>query len=185
MWLGVLGALVVCAATSVPSREWVCPDINRPPSATCSCDLPHTLRCAGDRSALRVIGRALRGLPGVSLLDCTVQDVVSLVDPVLEISTVHKSSFYHNRDILWLLTRNFVTLSPIVTAENVMSSNHSNTNALHTFLTYRRCFLFPFTPKPRASRELSWACYDERSQGTLGRVAARAGGEFRRATTCV
>nr|CAD7458643.1 unnamed protein product [Timema tahoe] len=89
MWLGVLGALVVCAATSVPSREWVCPDINRPPSATCSCDLPHTLRCAGDRSALRVIGRALRGLPGVSLLDCTVQDVVSLVDPVLEGVSLH------------------------------------------------------------------------------------------------
>nr|CAD7428219.1 unnamed protein product [Timema monikensis] len=86
MWLGMLGALVVCAATSVPSREWVCPDINRPPSATCSCDLPHTLRCAGDRSALRVIGRALRGLTGVSLLDCTVQDVVSLVDPVLEVT---------------------------------------------------------------------------------------------------
>nr|CAD7414053.1 unnamed protein product [Timema poppensis] len=89
MWLGMLGALVVCAATSVPSREWVCPDINRPPSATCSCDLPHTLRCAGDRSALRVIGRALRGLPGVSLLDCTVQDVVSLVDPVLEGVSLH------------------------------------------------------------------------------------------------
>nr|CAD7261618.1 unnamed protein product [Timema shepardi] len=89
MWLGMLGALLVCAATSVPSREWVCPDINRPPSATCSCDLPHTLRCAGDRSALRVIGRALRGLPGVSLLDCTVQDVVSLVDPVLEGVSLH------------------------------------------------------------------------------------------------
>nr|CAD7601576.1 unnamed protein product [Timema genevievae] len=35
------------------------------------------------------------------------------------LSTVHKYSFCHNRDKLWLLTRNFVALSPIVTAENV------------------------------------------------------------------
>nr|CAD7607359.1 unnamed protein product [Timema genevievae] len=162
MWLGVLGALVVCAATSVPSREWVCPDINRPPSATCSCDLPHTLRCAGDHSALRVIGRALRGLPGVSLLDCTVQDVVSLVDPVLEISTVHKYSFYHNRDKLWLLTRNFDALSP--SSPRKMSIRGSNSGLPSKESSHE----FPLLPQGVSLHGLVV------SSGELRRVSERA-----------
>ncbi|CAG2061030.1 unnamed protein product [Timema podura] len=36
-----------------------------------------------------------------------------------QISAVLKSSFCHNSDIPYLLTRNFVALSPIVTSENV------------------------------------------------------------------
>lgn len=36
--------------------EWQCPKIASPPAADCGCDMPHTLRCSGDRTALDVIG---------------------------------------------------------------------------------------------------------------------------------
>ncbi|KAK5649124.1 hypothetical protein RI129_004016 [Pyrocoelia pectoralis] len=86
MWLG---ALYYVAA---PSPDlWKCPDINQEPIVECSCDMPHTLRCTGDRSALQVIGRTLRSLDSapVSLLDCTVQNVSSLPGSLLEGVALH------------------------------------------------------------------------------------------------
>lgn len=84
--------VVLLAAVVAGRSEWRCPDISRPPAVSCSCDLPHTLRCTGDRTALRVIGEALRGLPppaAVSLLDCTVQGVGALTEPLLDGVALH------------------------------------------------------------------------------------------------
>ncbi|VVC87832.1 unnamed protein product [Leptidea sinapis] len=50
--------------------EWLCPELSARPSAECSCDLPHTLRCAGDHTALQN--------SAVSLLDCALRGVTSL-----------------------------------------------------------------------------------------------------------
>ncbi|XP_063216385.1 protein slit-like [Bacillus rossius redtenbacheri] len=85
--LMVVAVLVVGAARAAP---WRCPELSRPPSASCSCDLPHTVRCSGDRRALDVIGASLRGLPGISLLDITIQDNVTSLDrPVLPGVALH------------------------------------------------------------------------------------------------
>ncbi|XP_046972517.1 uncharacterized protein LOC124539249 [Vanessa cardui] len=82
MWL--MGALsILCAVTHAVS-EWHCPELSARPSAECSCDLPHTLRCAGDHTALQIIGRHLREQrarnknSAVSLLDCALRGVTSL-----------------------------------------------------------------------------------------------------------
>lgn len=67
------------ATTPTPST-WRCPVISSS-AASCSCDMPHTLRCTGDRLALPAIAASLRDLgsqAGVSLLDCTVRAVTSL-----------------------------------------------------------------------------------------------------------
>ncbi|KAF5305098.1 hypothetical protein FQA39_LY09360 [Lamprigera yunnana] len=87
MWLGAL----LCSAGTPSPHIWKCPDINQEPSVECSCDMPHTLRCTGDRSALQVIGRALRTLDSaaVSLLDCTVQNVTLLPGSFLEGVALH------------------------------------------------------------------------------------------------
>ncbi|XP_067002029.2 leucine-rich repeat-containing protein 15 [Anabrus simplex] len=84
--------LVILGVVAAGRGEWRCPEITRPPAVACSCDLPHTLRCTGDRTALRVISEALRGLPApaaVSLLDCTVQGVGALTEPLLEGVALH------------------------------------------------------------------------------------------------
>ncbi|KAF4531492.1 hypothetical protein B566_EDAN004088 [Ephemera danica] len=70
----------VTTTTSLTPPPWRCPVITSS-AASCSCDLPHTLRCTGDRLALPAIADSLRGLaPGaaVSLLDCTVHNVTWL-----------------------------------------------------------------------------------------------------------
>ncbi|KAF5271294.1 hypothetical protein FQR65_LT05309 [Abscondita terminalis] len=87
MWIG---ALLYTVATP-SSYIWKCPDINQEPIVECSCDMPHTLRCTGDRSALQVIGRTLRSLDSaaVSLLDCTVQNVTLLPGSLLEGVALH------------------------------------------------------------------------------------------------
>ncbi|KAK4884114.1 hypothetical protein RN001_000385 [Aquatica leii] len=87
MWLGAL-----LYSVGAPSPHiWKCPDINQEPIVECSCDMPHTLRCTGDRSALQVIGRTLRSLDSaaVSLLDCTIQNVTLLPGSLLEGVALH------------------------------------------------------------------------------------------------
>lgn len=73
--------------------SWRCPEIAQQPAVECSCDMPHTLRCNGDRAeAMQIIGRKLRSLPpraSVSLLDCTVQNVSALPGPLLEGVALH------------------------------------------------------------------------------------------------
>lgn len=39
-----------------PKDEWKCPEIAEQPIVECSCDMPHTLRCTGDKTALGTIG---------------------------------------------------------------------------------------------------------------------------------
>ncbi|XP_073961186.1 uncharacterized protein [Choristoneura fumiferana] len=77
MWLMVAAALLSASA----SAEWRCPGLSARPAAECGCDLPHTLRCAGDHTALQIIGRHLREQRAknknttVSLLDCALRGV--------------------------------------------------------------------------------------------------------------
>ncbi|XP_052126691.1 leucine-rich repeat and fibronectin type-III domain-containing protein 3 [Frankliniella occidentalis] len=54
-------------------------DVKQRP-VTCSCDLPHTLRCTGGLHTLQVVGTALRALPPryVSLLDVSLSGVSAL-----------------------------------------------------------------------------------------------------------
>ncbi|KAJ9599856.1 hypothetical protein L9F63_009896 [Diploptera punctata] len=83
---------LVSGRNNTDKIPWRCPEITQPPAVSCSCDLPHTLRCTGDNSALQVIAGALRGLvppASVSLLDCTVQNVSVLPEPLLEGVILH------------------------------------------------------------------------------------------------
>ncbi|KAJ1531039.1 hypothetical protein ONE63_005869 [Megalurothrips usitatus] len=103
------------------ASEWHCPDVGAEAEAspageagpgaggggraTCSCDLPHTLRCTGGPDTLQMVGEALRALPPryVSLLDVTLSGVSSLAplpDIALhgfvvsgELKTVEKHAF--------------------------------------------------------------------------------------------
>ncbi|XP_060532930.1 leucine-rich repeats and immunoglobulin-like domains protein 1 [Cylas formicarius] len=77
--------------TPPPSEEWKCPEISEQPIVECSCDMPHTLRCTGDKSAFQIIARTLRSLQSasVSLLDCTVQNVSAISGPLLEDISLH------------------------------------------------------------------------------------------------
>ncbi|XP_059056336.1 slit homolog 3 protein [Achroia grisella] len=82
MWL--VGAMAMLCAVSFSVSEWRCPELSARPAAECSCDLPHTLRCAGDHTALQIIGRHLREQKArnknsaVSLLDCALRGVSAL-----------------------------------------------------------------------------------------------------------
>ncbi|XP_074042528.1 uncharacterized protein [Leptinotarsa decemlineata] len=71
--------------------DWKCPEIAEQPVVECSCDMPHTLRCTGDKSAMEIIGRKLRTLKtaSVSLLDCTIQNVTIISGPLLEGVALH------------------------------------------------------------------------------------------------
>ncbi|CAH0403345.1 unnamed protein product [Chilo suppressalis] len=81
MWLA--GA-VLCVLTQSALAQWRCPGLSARPAAECSCDLPHTLRCTGDHTALQIIGRHLREQrarnknTAVSLLDCALRGVSAL-----------------------------------------------------------------------------------------------------------
>ncbi|KAM3962219.1 uncharacterized protein ACR2FA_003719 [Aphomia sociella] len=82
MW--VAGAMAILCAACLGAAEWLCPELSARPAAECSCDLPHTLRCAGDHTALQIIGRHLREQKArnknsaVSLLDCALRGVSAL-----------------------------------------------------------------------------------------------------------
>ncbi|XP_013190967.2 leucine-rich repeat-containing protein 15 [Amyelois transitella] len=82
MWL--VGAMALLCALSNAHAQWRCPGLSARPAAECSCDLPHTLRCAGDHTALQIIGRHLREQKArnkntaVSLLDCALRGVSAL-----------------------------------------------------------------------------------------------------------
>uniref|UniRef100_A0A1B6CMM5 LRRCT domain-containing protein n=2 Tax=Clastoptera arizonana TaxID=38151 RepID=A0A1B6CMM5_9HEMI len=68
---------------------WRCPDIL---GVSCSCDLPHTLRCTGDRNALSTIANVLKDLSpatAVSLLDCSLQNVSVLSGKLLQGVALH------------------------------------------------------------------------------------------------
>lgn len=111
MWWLLLSLIWWCGTSAVPApgvEKWKCPEISEQPVVECSCDMPHTLRCTGDRNAMKIIGRVLRSLDAahVSLLDCTVQNVSSLPGPLLdgvalhglvissgEIKEIHSSAF--------------------------------------------------------------------------------------------
>ncbi|RZF45619.1 hypothetical protein LSTR_LSTR010570 [Laodelphax striatellus] len=72
--------------------EWRCPEIEATAALSCGCDLPHTLRCAGDRLSLDSVARHLRDLSpaaSVSLLDCTVQNLTQLAGPLLQGVMLH------------------------------------------------------------------------------------------------
>ncbi|XP_071053500.1 leucine-rich repeats and immunoglobulin-like domains protein 1 [Onthophagus taurus] len=110
MWW-LLWMLWWCGTSAVPAPgpdPWKCPEISHPPIVECSCDMPHTLRCTGDSTAMEIIGRRLKDLDTayVSLLDCTVQNFTKLPGLLLkgvalhglvissgEISEIHRSAF--------------------------------------------------------------------------------------------
>ena len=48
-----------CGTSAVPAPgadPWKCPEIAEQPAVECSCDMPHTLRCTGDKTAMQIIG---------------------------------------------------------------------------------------------------------------------------------
>jgi Leucine-rich repeat (LRR) protein len=69
--------------------EWKCPEFNEQPRISCSCDLPHTLRCSTDKSLLPTLTRRLSSTSSVSLLDCTVQNLTTLQSRFLEGVSLH------------------------------------------------------------------------------------------------
>lgn len=59
MWWMLLSLLWWCGTSAVPApgqEDWRCPEIQIQPVVECSCDMPHTLRCTGDKSALKFLG---------------------------------------------------------------------------------------------------------------------------------
>lgn len=52
--LWMLIVLILGGDGVMQSNPWLCPEIEEHPRVECSCDLPHTLRCTGDRSAMQV-----------------------------------------------------------------------------------------------------------------------------------
>ncbi|XP_030757061.1 leucine-rich repeats and immunoglobulin-like domains protein 1 [Sitophilus oryzae] len=100
MWWLALSLVWWCGASAIPSpghtppgpnEEWRCPEISRQPVVECSCDMPHTLRCTGDKTAMTIIGQMLRSNPNasISLLDCTVQNVSVIYGPLLQGISLH------------------------------------------------------------------------------------------------
>lgn len=74
---------------NVSGGQWKCPEVR---NVSCVCDLPHTLRCTGGKSTFETVARALRNLSdtsSISLLDCTVQNVNSLPDRMLDGVSLH------------------------------------------------------------------------------------------------
>lgn len=59
MWWLLLSLIWWCGTSAVPApgvEKWKCPEISEQPVVECSCDMPHTLRCTGDRNAMKIIG---------------------------------------------------------------------------------------------------------------------------------
>ncbi|XP_073999084.1 uncharacterized protein isoform X2 [Rhodnius prolixus] len=66
------------------SGAWECPSVT---DASCSCDLPHTLRCVVDQERLPILARTLSQLKpsqAVTLLDCTVRDLSNITEPLFQ-----------------------------------------------------------------------------------------------------
>ncbi|XP_018325078.1 leucine-rich repeats and immunoglobulin-like domains protein 1 [Agrilus planipennis] len=90
MWWLYLSLVWWCGTVAVAApgiSKWVCPEIAEEPVVECNCDVPHTLRCTGDKTALDIIGQKLLSLNSsisVSLLDCTIQNVSTISGPLLE-----------------------------------------------------------------------------------------------------
>ncbi|XP_020278491.1 slit homolog 2 protein-like isoform X2 [Pseudomyrmex gracilis] len=84
----------VVSSSPLPSTffdaAWECPNITKP-GVECSCDFPHTLRCAGDRTALQSISKHLKhSRPDtISLLDVTVTGISLLPARFLENVALH------------------------------------------------------------------------------------------------
>lgn len=60
MWWLLLSLVWWCGTSAVPApgpEDWKCPEIQIQPIVECSCDMPHTLRCTGEKSALKFIGK--------------------------------------------------------------------------------------------------------------------------------
>lgn len=79
-------------ASILPSTDpsWLCPAIVEQPIVECSCDMPHTLRCTGDKGAMEIISVKLRNISAnISLLDCTIQNVSTLSSPLLKGVALH------------------------------------------------------------------------------------------------
>ncbi|KAF7281424.1 leucine-rich tendon-specific protein [Rhynchophorus ferrugineus] len=102
MWWLALSLLWWCGTAAIPSpghitpststpEEWRCPEISQQPVVECSCDMPHTLRCTGDKTAMTIIGQTLRShsTASISLLDCTVQNVSVISGTLLEGISLH------------------------------------------------------------------------------------------------
>ncbi|XP_008195540.1 leucine-rich repeat-containing protein 15 isoform X1 [Tribolium castaneum] len=94
MWWLLLSLVWWCGTCAIPSpgpEVWKCPKISEQPVVECSCDMPHTLRCTGDKSAMSIIAKTLRlhNAADVSLLDCTVQNVSAISGPLLEGISLH------------------------------------------------------------------------------------------------
>ncbi|KAL1497523.1 hypothetical protein ABEB36_008467 [Hypothenemus hampei] len=101
MWWLCLHLIWWCTTAAIPNPDhpppgvytnvWQCPEINQQPVVECSCDMPHTLRCTGDKTAMQIISRKLRLLKtaSVSLLDCTLQNVSVVSGPLLEGISLH------------------------------------------------------------------------------------------------
>ncbi|KAJ8687726.1 hypothetical protein QAD02_023520 [Eretmocerus hayati] len=76
------------------ASAWECPEITGR-EIECSCDLPHTLRCTGDSTALQVIEEQLRRKedgkpqPTISLLDVTATGLSALPADVLRGVALH------------------------------------------------------------------------------------------------
>ncbi|XP_050315684.1 leucine-rich repeats and immunoglobulin-like domains protein 1 isoform X2 [Anthonomus grandis grandis] len=94
MWWVTVTLLWWCGTAAIPSPgsdQWICPEIFQQPLVECSCDMPHTLRCTGDGTALTIITKKLQSLKAasISLLDCTVDNVTELTGPLLEGVSLH------------------------------------------------------------------------------------------------
>ncbi|XP_056640290.1 slit homolog 1 protein-like isoform X2 [Diorhabda carinulata] len=94
MWWLILSLIWWCGSSAIPSTGpdlWKCPEIDSQPFVECSCDMPHTLRCTGDKSSMKIIGETLRAKSSfsVSLLDCTIQNLTSISEPILEEVSLH------------------------------------------------------------------------------------------------
>ncbi|KYN18788.1 PREDICTED: uncharacterized protein LOC108762138 [Trachymyrmex cornetzi] len=77
-------------SSSFSDTVWECPNITKA-GVECSCDFPHTLRCAGDRTALQTISKHLKhSQPDtISLLDVTVTGISELPAYFLEDVALH------------------------------------------------------------------------------------------------
>lgn len=102
-WRGWVVSLIVGVVVEA-GVDWKCPETG---PVSCSCDLPHTLRCTGDRSALDTVAERLRGLPpsaSVSLLDCTVQNISVLSGPLLKVGP---SRFFRKILLISVVSKQF------------------------------------------------------------------------------
>jgi len=86
-----LRLLLMAGFLAASDPPWNCPELSRP-HVTCTCDLPHTLRCVADRASLGSVARRLRALSltdSVSLLDVTLRNETKLPPGILTGVSLH------------------------------------------------------------------------------------------------